>query len=242
MLSESLAQYSALMVMEKEYGREKMRRFLKYELDRYLEGRGGELVEELPLARVENQPYIHYRKGSLVFYALKEAIGESALNQALARYIREVGFQEPPYTRTTDLLAILRAVTPPEQQGLLVDLFETITLYENKAVEATWRRRDDGRYDVVLTVEAKKLRADGQGVETPVALDDLVEIGVFGAAGEDGEADETVLYLERRRLTAPRATFELVVDARPVEAGIDPYNKLIDRSPDDNRTRVAAAG
>ncbi|MEO7252341.1 MAG: hypothetical protein ABIW30_07025, partial [Arenimonas sp.] len=57
-LSESLAQYSALMVMEKEYGRAKMHRFLKYELDNYLSGRGGELVEELPLFRVENQPYI----------------------------------------------------------------------------------------------------------------------------------------------------------------------------------------
>src|SRR5687767_3250761 len=65
-LSESLSQYSALMVMEKEYGRAKMRRFLKNELDSYLSGRGGERVEELPLYRVENQQYIHYRKGSLV--------------------------------------------------------------------------------------------------------------------------------------------------------------------------------
>ena len=50
-----------------------MRRFLKYELDRYLRGRGGELIEELPLLLVENQPYIHYRKGSLVMYALQDA-------------------------------------------------------------------------------------------------------------------------------------------------------------------------
>lgn len=35
MLSESLAQYSALMVMEERYGPRQMRRFLKYELDRY---------------------------------------------------------------------------------------------------------------------------------------------------------------------------------------------------------------
>src|SRR6185295_2018918 len=76
MIVESMAQYSALMVMEKQYGREHMRRFLKYELDQYLSGRGGELIEELPLMRVENQQYIHYRKGSLVFYALQEAIGE----------------------------------------------------------------------------------------------------------------------------------------------------------------------
>jgi len=44
MIVESMAQYSALMVMEKEYGREHMRRFLKYELDRYLSGRGGGLI------------------------------------------------------------------------------------------------------------------------------------------------------------------------------------------------------
>jgi hypothetical protein len=30
-----------------------MRRFLKYELDAYLSGRGGELIEELPLKLVE---------------------------------------------------------------------------------------------------------------------------------------------------------------------------------------------
>ena len=72
LMSETMAQYSALMVMEKEYGRDKMRRFLKFELDNYLQARGGERIEELPLYLVENQPYIHYRKGSLVMYALRD--------------------------------------------------------------------------------------------------------------------------------------------------------------------------
>ena len=68
LLVESFAQYSALLVMERLYGKEQMRKFLKYELDRYLRSRGGEVVEELPLARVENQQYIHYQKGSLAMY------------------------------------------------------------------------------------------------------------------------------------------------------------------------------
>ena len=97
-MSETMSQYSALMVMEKEYGAEKMRRFLKYELDAYLRGRGGELIEELPLLFVENQPYIHYRKGSLIMYALKDYIGEPVLNAALKRYVEAVKFQQPPYT------------------------------------------------------------------------------------------------------------------------------------------------
>jgi len=68
MLDETFAQYSALMVQEQEYGAPKMRKFLKYELDRYLHDRSGEVVEEMPLALNENQPYIHYRKGSIVMY------------------------------------------------------------------------------------------------------------------------------------------------------------------------------
>src|SRR6185437_9862285 len=39
MLSESLAQYSSLMVMKHKYGADQMRKFLKYELDAYLVGR-----------------------------------------------------------------------------------------------------------------------------------------------------------------------------------------------------------
>ncbi len=46
---ETLAQYLALMVMEKTFGAAAMRRFIKFELDNYLSSRGGELIEELPL-------------------------------------------------------------------------------------------------------------------------------------------------------------------------------------------------
>ena len=121
MLSESLAQYSALMVMEKEYGREKMRKFLKYELDSYLKNRGGELVEELPLFRVENQPYIHYRKGSLTFYRLRDEIGEDHLNRALSKFVKEKGFQQPPYTTSRELLSYIREETPADRQQFVTD-------------------------------------------------------------------------------------------------------------------------
>ena len=93
MLVESFAQYSALLVMEQIYGREQMRRFLKYELDRYLRARGGEVVEELPLARVENQPYIHYQKGSLAMYWLKEVVGVDGGQRRAGRAAEAVRLQ-----------------------------------------------------------------------------------------------------------------------------------------------------
>ena len=79
--------------MKQLYGQDKIRRFLKYELDSYLRSRGGEAVEELPLERVENQHYIHYRKGSLVMYLLQERLGEDAVNRALRTVARQVRLQ-----------------------------------------------------------------------------------------------------------------------------------------------------
>ncbi|MFH0902816.1 MAG: ABC transporter permease [Pseudomonadota bacterium] len=85
MLSESLSQYTALMVMKKELGAAQMRRFLRYELNRYLMGRSVEKKRELPLGRVEAQPYVHYAKGSLVFYALQDYLGEDGHRDPLPR-------------------------------------------------------------------------------------------------------------------------------------------------------------
>jgi ABC-type transport system involved in multi-copper enzyme maturation permease subunit len=236
MLSETMAQYSALMVMEKEYGRDKMRRFLKYELDRYLQGRGGELVAEMPLMLVENQGYIHYRKGSLVMYELRDEIGEDKVNAALRQLIHDHAFEQPPYATTRALIADFRAVTPPDKQSLITDLFETITLYDNKATAATVSKRADGKFVVTMTVESKKFRSDDRGKETAVPVNDWVDIGVLGASKTKG--NEPVLALEKHHLTSPKATFQMVVATKPDRAGIDPLNKLVDRNPDDNTKKV----
>ncbi len=235
-LSESLAQYSALMVMEKEYGPQKMRRFLKYELDRYLSDRGGELVEEQPLYRVENQQYIHYRKGSMVFYRLREEMGEAALNRALSKFIADKGYQKAPFTTSKELIAYIRAEAKPEQQVLITDLFEKISFYDNRIEEATAKKRSDGKYDVTLSLHADKLYSDGKGKETHGKLDDWIEVGVY--SGED-DKDQEVLYLKRLHITGKNPKVSIVVDKLPTEAGFDPNNKLIDRVSVDNRKKVS---
>ncbi|WP_115539933.1 ABC transporter permease/M1 family aminopeptidase [Xanthomonas campestris] len=237
MLSESLAQYSALMVMEREYGRAHMRRFLKYELDRYLEGRGGETIEELPLYRVEDQQYIHYRKGSLAFYRLREEIGEQALNRALQRFLAAKAFEQPPYTTSAELLQTIRAEARPDQQGLITDLFEKITFYDNRVVSAQARKRPDGRYEVTVQTQAAKLQADGTGKEHAVPLDDWIEVAIYGVPASEN-APAPVLALQRQHVTSTAPSFTMTVDRLPIEAGFDPDNKLIDRVPADNRKPV----
>src|SRR5471032_2110310 len=141
MLVETFAQYSALIMMEQKYGKDQVRRFLKYELDRYLRSRGGAVLEELPLNRVENQDYIYYRKGSVAMYWAKEALGEDVVNRALRKMLVQYAFKGAPYPKTTDFLAYLRAEAGPQNDALITDLFEKITLLDLKASNATAKKR-----------------------------------------------------------------------------------------------------
>ncbi len=178
LIVETLAQYSALMVMERTYGRNKMRRFLKYELDRYLSARGGELIEELPLVKVENQGYIHYSKGSIALYALKEAIGEEAVNAALRDFIGRYGFREDVYPTSTDLVAAFRAHAGPAHEALIVDLFERITLHDLRVTEAVTQQTGEG-FDTLVRISAAKFHADGEGVETEAPMEVHVQVGLY---------------------------------------------------------------
>ncbi|MDQ4629545.1 ABC transporter permease/M1 family aminopeptidase [Janthinobacterium lividum] len=233
-LSETLAEYSALMVMKKTVGPAKMRRFLRYDLNQYLMGRSEERKKELPLAENENQAYIHYNKGSLAMYLLQDIIGEDKVNGVLRDLLKTYGQKGPPYASVTALIAGLRQVAPPEQAYLIDDLFEKIVLFDNRALSATATKRSDGKYAVTIKVQASKLTAGEQGEEHDAPLHDWIEIGVDDANGHP-------LLRERLRMTKREASYTVIVGSRPDKAGIDPDNKLIDRKPDDNMVTVDIA-
>ena len=241
-LSETLAQYSALIVMEKTYGPDGIRKFLKRELDSYLRNRGGDVVEEVPLIRVEDQGYIHYRKGSLVMYLLRDQLGENTVNAALRKLLKDHAFKGAPYPRSQDLVDALReeAGSNAQAQELITDLFEKITLYDLKTKSASARKRADGRYDLTLTVDAKKIYADSKGKETEAPLSyEVFDIGAFDAKPEDkGFGAKDVIYFHGRPLRSGTQTLTVIVDRLPKYAGLDPYNKRIDRNSDDNDVKV----
>ena len=240
LLSETMAQYSALMTMEKEYGRDAMRKFMQYEMDNYLRSRGTELLKERPLSRVEgSQGYIHYRKGSVVMYYLREMIGEEAVNRALRKVLGQYGYKQPPYPTSYVLLDALREQTPPELQYLLQDLFYDITLFSNRGLSATAHKRSDGKYDVTIEVESHKYKADEKGNETEVPLNDWIEIGALAAA-EKGKKYGEVLHRERVHMSTAKNTYRFTTDRWPDKAGIDPLLLLVDRVPDDNLAKVTA--
>jgi len=233
-VEESLSQYSAFMVTEQYADDGVMEEYLRYELDRYLQGRGQEREEEHPLALVDKQAYLYYYKGTLAMYAFKEHLGENVLNAALRAYLEDTRFVGPPYPVSLDLVEYIRDATPPEYSYLIEDYLETITLYDNRMESVEVEELDDGRYRVALDLLSRKMRADGHGVETEIEHNDWVEIGVYGDDGESG----TPIYLERHRLASGENRIEVVVEQKPARVGIDPRHLLIDRVPDDNLKRA----
>jgi hypothetical protein len=237
LFSEGLAEYSALTVMEKRFGREAAQKFLRRELDGYLRGRGTERKKEVPLLFVENQPYIHYQKGSLAFYALRDYIGEEAMNQALRAFLQKWALKGPPYPTARDLYAELDRVTPDTLKYVLTDLFTEMTFYENKTDTATTTKRPDGTWAVHLVLDAKKFKGDSLGTTHEVPIADYIDVGVFGDRVPGQKLGEPLL-VKKVKITQPVTVLDLVVPKEPHKAGIDPYNKLIDRTPEDNVTAV----
>ena len=92
-----------------------------------------------------------------------------------------------------------------------------------------------------MGVNSKKIYYDDKGKETKV--DDkknLVDLGLFAEdkLNEDGVAIKNPLFFELKWLKSGDNTFTITTDKKPLKAGIDPYNKLIDRNSDDNLIAV----
>lgn len=259
MLSESLSEYSSLKVLEHEYGKSQMRKFLKVSLDNYLRGRTLEKKKEKPLMYNENQQYIHYNKGSLVFYALSDYIGEEKLNGVLKSYIQKVGYQNAPYTTSVELVGLLKEASPDSLKYVINDMFETITLYDNRIKKVTSKKLANGKYQVDIEFEVAKYRADDQGkrifkdvkgqtlsykkkgdaiATNSFPLKDYIEIGVFNEENLKGKKTEKELHLKKYKIEKIDNKITIIVDQKPTEVGVDPYNKLIDTNSDDNRKKL----
>lgn len=236
MILESLAQYSALMVMKSVYGNEKVEQFLRTQMKEYLSGRAADTKREKPLMLAAGEPYLHYSKGALTLYALQHYISEQKVNLALQRFIKDWNafggsLQRDRYATTEDLAGYFRAVTPDTLQNVITDLFETITIYDNKIVAAQYGKLSENKYKVDLTIQVLKHRIDSLGVETPIRPGDWIDIGVY-ARNENGK--DALIYLNKHKITEQITNLQIVVDRLPTKAVIDPRHIMIEKNGDDN--------
>jgi len=241
-ISETMAEYSALMVLKQRYGADAMPKFLKYALDQYLRGRSNEDKFEANMLDNDTRSYVWYQKGSMLMYALQDYIGEERVNKALNDYMKAARFrQEAPFTTSLEWYGFLKAATPDSLRPWLTDNFEKLTLYDNRITKAEAKSLGNDRYQVRLYIRSETQYYDKTGKEISKGKNPVVaDIAVLTAdsKNKDGLTIKVPLLMQKRSIRPGEQVIDVTVKGKPVKAGIDPYNKLIDRVSDDNLVTV----
>jgi len=233
MLTETICQYAMGMLIEHKYGKDIGRKYFLREMQSYLKRRKHDVEGEKSLMRSSvQQSYLGYKKSSAVMYALQDYISEDSVGAALGRIVDTYKFRIEHYPLATDLISEFRKVTPDSLQYLIGDLFEKITLYENKVDTVVYQKTVDGKYKVNLSLESHKFYADSIGNQTETNLHDYVYVAVLGENNKE-------LYYQKHLFDANKKQFEIIVDEEPVRGGIDPFVVLIDREKENNVMKAA---
>jgi hypothetical protein len=226
LLSESLSQYSSLMIMEKKFGRDKMRRYLQYEMDKYLQKRAKENIAEKPLYLNENQSYIHYNKGSLALYALRETIGEETLNAAIRKFRDANAYQEPPYTNALKFVESLKANIDSRHHELIDDQLTRITLYDNRLLNDQVTKEGE-TYTVEVSAIGRKVYADGLGQEEEATFTQPFTLVVEAEEGK-------VIHTQTIELSSGENRLSVQLQEKPRKILLDPQSIWIDKNRSDN--------
>lgn len=225
-ITESLAKYTELAVVERMLGPARVRRLLEFEQDRYLRGRSRASEPEAPLLRVRSQPYVYYAKGAIVLRAIRDIVGEEAMNLALRRLV-DARAEAVETASSVDLRDALVAAASPEDRPMIASWLDEISLYDFTVESATATPQPDGRYDLALRVAAKRVTTDGAGNESPAPLSEPVEIAVYDAEGH-------ALATRRQVVRTGANDLVLTVAARPTRVAVDPEMLRIDSNRGDN--------
>lgn len=227
LISESLAWYSAMTMLEENYGSKHLEKLLKFLREEY---ETPQTQAATPLLQADDW-YQNYRKGPLALYTTSKYISREHVNKALASLLTKHSSGLPPLATSLDLLEELQAVTPDSLQSLLVDFFERNTFWDLRTEQVTATKSKSGDWIVSLKVQAYKQVVDEQGVKTTLPINDWVEIGIFSVSVNSLAKP---LYLSKHYISDNEQIITVRVPEKPVRAGLDPNHLLIDWKMEDN--------
>ncbi len=233
LLKEGPPQFYAMMATRTQTSPSTFKNYLRLELDAYLLGRTGEKGREVPLDKSVDRAYIAYNKSALAFVGLQDRITADSVQAALRRYYRAWSRSDRG-PMPSDLLNELRAVAPDTSKYIVSDLFERITLFENKIIEGGYQKVGPNRYLVTIKVAVQKIQIDNDGLVRDVPPLDWIDVIAFTEKSEELE----IIYEKKYRFDREKTTIVFETRTPPTRVGIDPFFKLIDRHPSDNTMQI----
>lgn len=164
-------------------------------------------------------------------------IGEAKVNKALSNLLDSFAYKNPPYPTSLHALRELKQQTPDSLEYLIKDLFMNITLFSNK-MNVAQAKKVGNEYDVRVSFSSEKFRSDSMGRETPVSVNDYIDLVCFAKPTGDEKFGKQ-LFSQRKKIIKKENSLVFRVGELPYQVGIDPYNYIIDRFPEDNTMKVS---
>ncbi|MEM9723071.1 MAG: M1 family aminopeptidase [Bacteroidota bacterium] len=222
MLTESLTEYISLMIYRDRYGEEYARKFLDIQERRYNRGRVREIGEHSPLTKVrEEQEYIAYGKGSLIFHKLAHLLGKDLLNQVLKTYLMQYLSENYCYPTATDFVKLLEQEVDSSFYKVISEGLESTILYDNQLVGV--ERIPEGKVEVSFTLK----KIDEVSQANISILNELIEIGQVDKEGE-------LLTIDQHRVSGNEHKVRLELHPKSQKIVLDPNYLLLDRNRKNN--------
>ncbi|MHC0446265.1 M1 family aminopeptidase [Flavobacterium sp. 3-218] len=226
-LTETLAQYTELMLYEKEHGLEKALETLKIHLDLYLSSRGYE--PETPLYKTNYEtPHLPYDKGMLVMHQLRILIGEEKVNLALHNFLNHYKYPNP-IPDSEDLLKEIYLVTNPKLYPKLDEMFKNIITYSSK-ISAVESLNKNSFYEVSFKAESFKYSEDARGNRKQITNDSTIDIGIYD---ENGKLFRYIFPIKNNHIEG-----KIKIKTKPQRVVVDPYLMNIDTFIKDNEKEI----
>ncbi|MEJ5996380.1 M1 family aminopeptidase [Pedobacter sp. Du54] len=233
MLTETLAKYTEAILIEKHFGKMYLSNYLRLDNQLYFSNRYANEVEQ-PLTKAIDQAYVYYQKGGLIMYAIKEAIGEKALNAMLRKLIVE--HENPNQKATTaNFIQLLAKSLPLDQKKFAENSFNQVVNYDMSINVLGCKVLKNGKFKVDIAV---KVVANKQGFNQPQTPDMDVDIAFFHTTKPEWNLHTKPSYLKKHRISSLATKLTIFTDKKPKVVAIDPYAYLLDANLEDNMQQL----
>lgn len=235
LLTESLAKYTEAVVTEKRFGKMYLRPYHVKDSQLYFAYRSASGEREMPLWKTMGQSFVHYQKGGLAMFRLKEVLGEAHLAGALRELMTRHGYplQKP---RPIDLIDALKRGTNAAQARLIDELFKKVIVFDNDIKILSNRPLTNNRQLLTLEINVRKTD-ETSGKPAKLEPDDDIDIAVFDQKLTLGTAPPlgiSPVYLQPHHFSKSRSVISIVVPRGPVTVMLDPLSYILDVSDHDN--------
>lgn len=227
MLTESLAKYTENVLIEKAFGKMYLRRYLAYDNNLYFLNRNNN-EKELAMVKTLNQPYVHYQKGGLNMYAVKELMGEEKFNTILKQLIAAHENPKPKAT-AADLINALLSQAAPAQKKFINDCFNEVVTYSLGIKIINCSMLKNRKYKVELEIAAERL---SEGLKKMPDLE--IDLACFDQLETDWGVGTKPVYFQKYHINQQKTKLSIITDQKPKTVAIDPYGYLLDADKSDH--------